>query len=156
MSVDQNFFRMMKQCICPVAIWLAVMPASVNADDAVTRKLATCQGTPNCISTQAFDKLHHIPPFRVSGDPQKAWQQFRQAVHGLDRALITHETETSLHVEITSLVLHFVDDVDAFLDAKSGVIHLRSASRVGHNNFGVHRKRIEEIRTKLRKLHVLA
>ena len=72
-----------------------------------------------------------------------------------DRMVITHETETTLHAEATSLVLSFVDDIDAILDAEAGLIHIRSASRLGHSDFGVNRKRIEKLRTQLRKLHVL-
>ena len=71
------------------------------------------------------------------------------------RILISHETETTLHAEATSLVLHFVDDIDAILDVDAGLIHIRSASRMGHSDFGVNRKRIESLRLKLRKLHVL-
>ena len=43
-------------------------------------------------------------------------------------------------------MLGFVDDVDFVLYAKARVIHLRSASRVGHYDFGVNRKRVEAIR----------
>lgn len=72
-----------------------------------------------------------------------------------DRMIITHETDSTLHAEATSLVLHFVDDIDAILYADAGLIHIRSASRLGHSDFGVNRKRIEKFRTQLRKLHVL-
>ena len=74
---------------------------------------------------------------------------------GQARTLVTHETETTLHAEATSFVLHFVDDIDAILDAEAGLIHIRSASRIGHSDFGVNRKRIEALRQQLRKLHVL-
>lgn len=126
------------------------------AQEPEKKKLPPCQDTPNCISSQATSKLHYIPPFKISGDPKKAWEQFRKAIKNHDRLVITHETETSLHAEVTSLLLHFVDDIDAFIDPKAGLIHIRSASRVGHSDFGVTRKRMEELRTQLRKLHVLA
>ena len=72
-----------------------------------------------------------------------------------DRMIITHETDGTLHAEATSLVLHFVDDIDAILDVGAGLIHIRSASRKGHSDFGVNRKRIEKFRAQLRKSHVL-
>lgn len=95
-------------------------------------------------------------PYQLSGDPKRAWAAFRKLVFNHERMVITHESEDSLHAEATSLVLQFVDDIDALLDTKAGVIHIRSASRVGHSDFGVNRKRMEGFRTELRKLHVVS
>lgn len=126
-----------------------------NAETITKKKLPPCEDSPNCVSSQASDKQHYIPPFRISGDPKLAWAALRQAIIELDRIVITHETKTTLHAEATSLVLRFVDDIDAILDEKAGLIHIRSASRRGHSDFGVNRKRIESLRTKLRKSHYL-
>ena len=138
--------------------FIALITASLAsmAGEGERNKLPPCERTPNCVSSQATSKLHYILPFKISGDPRKAWEQFRKAIKNYDRMVITHETETSLHAEATSLVLHFVDDIDAIFDIKAGLIHIRSASRVGHSDFGVNRKRLEELRVQLRKLHVLA
>jgi uncharacterized protein (DUF1499 family) len=51
-----------------------------------------------------------------------------------------------LHVEMRSLMFRFVDDVEFSLAASAGLIHVRSASRVGYSDFGVNRKRVERIR----------
>ncbi len=126
-----------------------------HAEDAPKKKLPPCQNTPNCVSTQAVDKPHYTEPFRISGNPQKAWEDLRRAIMSQDRVMVTHETDNSLHAEATSLVLHFVDDIDAVLDADAKLIHIRSASRIGHSDFGVNRKRIESIRAHLRKNHAL-
>jgi uncharacterized protein (DUF1499 family) len=134
---------------------LIVSGFQVFADTLVKKKLPPCQDSPNCVSSQAFDKLHYLLPFKISGDPVKAWAALRQALTELDRIVITHETETTLHAEATSLVFSFVDDIDAILDADAGLIHIRSASRLGHSDFGVNRKRIESLRIKLRKSHYL-
>jgi uncharacterized protein (DUF1499 family) len=40
----------------------------------------------------------------------------------------------------------FVDDVEFFVDPARSVIQVRSASRLGHRDFGVNRKRIESLR----------
>jgi uncharacterized protein (DUF1499 family) len=118
-------------------------------------RLPPCQDTPNCVSSQATDKKYYIAPFKISGAPDVAWKELRKAILEHARMLITHETETTLHAEATSLVLHFVDDIDAVLDADAGLIHVRSASRIGHSDFGVNRKRLEALRKQLRKIHVL-
>lgn len=134
---------------------IMTLSTTTHADTTAKRKLPPCQDTPNCVSSQATSKLHYIAPFKVSGDPALAWQELRKAIMAHVRMVVTHETETTLHAEATSLVLSFVDDIDAILDAEAGLIHIRSASRLGHSDFGVNRKRIEKFRTQLRKLHVL-
>ena len=134
---------------------LMTISMTTHAVTPAKKKLPPCQDTPNCVSSQATDKGHYIAPFKISGDPKLAWQELRKAIMEHARILISHETETTLHAEATSLVLHFVDDIDAILDVDAGLIHIRSASRMGHSDFGVNRKRIESLRLKLRKLHVL-
>ena len=133
--------------------FIAVFQA--NAETLSKKKLPPCEDSPNCVSSQSFDKQHYIPPFRISGDPNQAWAALRQALIELDRIVITHETPTTLHAEATSLVFSFVDDIDVILDPDAGLIHIRSASRIGHSDFGVNRKRIESLRMKLRKSHYL-
>ena len=49
-----------------------------------------------------------------------------------------------LHIEFTSKIFRFIDDVEFYFD-KPGVIHFRSASRIGHSDMGVNRDRMEEI-----------
>jgi uncharacterized protein (DUF1499 family) len=69
--------------------------------------------------------------------------------------VITHETADTLHAEATSLVFRFVDDINVILDTETNLIHIRSASRTGHSDFGVNRKRIEALRLQLQKAHVI-
>jgi uncharacterized protein (DUF1499 family) len=138
-----------------VLIIATITTMTAHADTLAKKKLPPCKDTPNCVSSQASDKEHYIEPFKISGDPKLAWKELRKAIMTHDRMILTHETETTLHAEATSLVLHFVDDIDAILDAEAGLIHIRSASRFGHSDFGVNRKRIEKFRMQLRSLHVL-
>ena len=51
-----------------------------------------------------------------------------------------------VHVECRSWLLAFIDDVEFVLDEPTGVIHFRSASRVGHSDAGVNRQRMEDFR----------
>jgi creatinine amidohydrolase len=53
-----------------------------------------------------------------------------------------------LYAEFETRWLRFVDDVEFLLDAPAGVIHVRSASRLGRKDLGVNRKRIEELRAR--------
>jgi uncharacterized protein (DUF1499 family) len=42
--------------------------------------------------------------------------------------------------------LGYVDDVELFYDDKAGLVHVRSASRLGRRDFGVNRSRVETLR----------
>lgn len=122
-------------------------------------KLPECGTTPNCVSSQAsiLNKRHYIEPFKIKldFDVDVAWQTFRKALLNHDRIAISHESRDSLHAEATSLLFRFVDDIDAVLDRRAGLIHIRSASRIGHHDLGVNRKRIEKLRRKLHEAGVL-
>jgi uncharacterized protein (DUF1499 family) len=46
-----------------------------------------------------------------------------------------------------------VDDVEFLLGDGTRTIHVRSVSRVGYSDFGVNRRRVEEIRTRFDALN---
>ena len=45
--------------------------------------------------------------------------------------------------------MRFVDDVEFVYDDKAGLIHVRSASRLGRRDFGVNRARVEALRARI-------
>ena len=125
------------------------------ANSASDKKLPACRDSPNCVSSQAQDAKHFIEPFKISGSPEAAWEALKEALNNQSRMVITHETDDTLHAEATSLVFGFVDDINVILDRDTNLIHIRSASRTGHSDFGVNRKRIEALRLQLQKAHVI-
>jgi uncharacterized protein (DUF1499 family) len=114
---------------------------------AATKRLAPCPNSPNCVSSLAPDTAHRVDPITFTGDPAVALAKLRAVIEAMPRSVITRQDEDSLHAEFTSWLLRFVDDVDAVVDPDAGVIHLRSASRVGYSDLGVNRKRVEAIRS---------
>lgn len=119
-------------------------PANLGAVDG---RLSPCKTTPNCVSSQAdrADAEHYIAPLAFNGDPSRAWAALRRVVGGLERTAIIRDEQAYLYAEFTSKLMGYVDDTEFVLDG-AGVIHVRSASRLGRKDFGVNRKRIEEIR----------
>ena len=87
-------------------------------------------------------------PFNDS--PEQAIGRLKMAIGAMPRMRIVTETEDYIHAEATSRLFRFVDDVEFFVDRKARVIHFRSASRVGHSDFGVNRTRMERIRAAVR------
>ena len=71
-------------------------------------------------------------------------RHLKAVIAATPRMKIVSQTENYLHAEATSLIFRFVDDVEFFIDR--GVIHFRSASRVGHSDLGANRARMKKIR----------
>jgi uncharacterized protein (DUF1499 family) len=111
-------------------------------------RLAACPDSPNCVSSQSADPRHAIDPLRYEGTAQKARERLVKAISGMKRARIVMAEERYIHAEFTSAFFRFVDDVEFLLDDGTRTIHVRSASRVGYSDFGVNRRRVEEIRSR--------
>lgn len=114
-------------------------------------RLAPCRRTPNCVSSQAdrSDAQHYIEPLRVRGDTAQAMAALRRTIEGMARTRVIHEAPGYLYAEFRSKLFGYVDDVEFALDENAGVIHVRSASRLGRRDFGVNRARVEAIRRRI-------
>jgi uncharacterized protein (DUF1499 family) len=106
-------------------------------------RLAPCPDSPNCVSTQAHDAAHRMEPILCSGSARDAMKKIKTIVASRPRAKIVTENENYLHVEFTSGLFRFVDDVEFLIDEAEGKIHFRSASRAGYGDLGVNRKRMQ-------------
>ena len=118
-------------------------------------RLKACPGSPNCVSSDAPDRAHAIEPLTIKGPADKAWEAAQRAVAELPGAEIVTATEDYLHIECTSRLLGFVDDLELHLRASNHEIAVRSASRLGYSDLGVNRKRVEMLRKILRSLDVV-
>ncbi|MGF1514856.1 MAG: DUF1499 domain-containing protein [Elainellaceae cyanobacterium] len=112
-------------------------------------KLTDCPGSPNCVNSQApqSDGEHHIEPI-ACGDVDTAMARLKSVVGSMARTTIVTESENYLYAEFKSALMGFVDDVEFYLDKAAGVIHVRSASRLGKSDLGTNRKRVEDIRAR--------
>jgi uncharacterized protein (DUF1499 family) len=109
-------------------------------------RLAPCPHTPNCVSTLAPPGPQHMDPIPYKGAREKARQRLFSTLRGMERTKVVEEAEDYIHAECRSRIFHFVDDVEMVLDDKAKLIHFRSASRLGRSDYGVNRKRMEQIR----------
>ena len=110
------------------------------------RTLPPCPSSPNCVSTQATDVGHAIAPFPYKKSRAEAKEALKAVLATLSRSKLVEEDEFYLHYEFTSLLLRFVDDVEFLFDETTKTVHFRSASRTGHSDLGVNRKRMEQVR----------
>ena len=117
----------------------------MSANTAAPR-LAPCPRNPNCVSTQAPPGPQHMDPIPYKGPLAEARERLEKVLRDHPRTRIVREEPGYLKAECRSAFFHFVDDVELLFDDEAKRIHFRSASRLGRKDFGVNRKRMEEIR----------
>ena len=119
------------------AVFSSKRPDNLGVRDG---RLAPCKRSPNCVSSQAnpSDLEHYIAP--IHGNMATA----KMAVESLPRTTIIKEEKDYLYAEFRTRLLRYVDDVEFFFDGQ--VLQVRSCSRLGRRDFGVNRKRVEELR----------
>lgn len=110
--------------------------------------LPPCPDSPNCVSSQADprDAEHHTEPLPLHGDPEDAIARLAALIGAHERTRITHTDDRVLRATYTSRIFRFVDDVELRVDTTKGLVHIRSASRVGHDDLEANPKRVERIR----------
>ena len=114
--------------------------------------LMECPQTPNCVNRQAKDSEHLIQPILFIGTSKEAQTRLLKILNKWKHTKITVTQDNYIRAEFVSKVFRFVDDVEFYFpetEEKETTIHIRSASRVGYSDFGVNRKRIEQIRNHL-------
>lgn len=129
------------------SMWFGGRPSTVGVKDG---KLAGPRKTPNSVVSEGIESTHaaYIAPIAFSGDPRAALAKLGVVLQALDRVTIIKVQETYLYAEFRSKTLGYVDDFEARVDAAAGVIHVRSASRLGYGDKGFNRARVEMIRAK--------
>jgi len=131
----------------PLTLFATLAIAAPNTDKMSKTTLPACLESPNCVSSQSHDESHQIAPITYQGSAKAALVQLQAVIQTMPRSLVVEASENTLRVEFRSRLIGFVDDFEARMSAENGVIEVRSASRTGHSDFGVNRRRVETIRT---------
>lgn len=124
----------------------STMPTNLGVKD---NKLSPCPESPNCVVSfyAENDADHFLNPIESQEDPALIRTKIEGIIGQEKSAKIISSTEDYIHAEYRSAIFSFVDDVE-FWFGESGKVHFRSASRTGHSDMGVNKKRIESIRFK--------
>jgi len=118
-------------------------------------RLAPPSPTPNSASSQAGLYPGHpqaayaaVEPFtpRAGETGPAALQRLTDLLAQQPGTRLTTQTDGYVRAEATTRWLRFVDDVELWLDPVTGLVHVRSASRLGRKDFGVNRARVEALR----------
>lgn len=138
---------------------LAYLSKNDQAMGIVDNTLAPCPQKPNCVCSEyADDEAHFVTPINwttsvasLQHTPDEIVVVVKEVIAALGGKLLPDlETQqaSDLYLAATfqSSFFGFIDDVELRVDTEHQLLHLRSASRVGHSDFGVNRKRIEELK----------
>lgn len=116
-------------------------------------RLKPPSSTPNSVSSQAAlwpdtppARYAEIEPLRYPGDGRAAMRKLAAILPAMERTVLVTDEPAYLYAQSTTKLMRFTDDVEFYLDEGAGVIHVRSASRIGHGDRGVNRARVESIR----------
>lgn len=105
-------------------------------------RLVDCGMSPNCVCSEADTQPEReVAPFKAN------LRDIRAAIVATG-GTITREQDGYISATYMSKLFKFVDDVE-FRDAGAGIVHVRSASRVGFSDRGVNRRRVAMIKAAL-------
>lgn len=107
--------------------------------------LRPCPASPNCVCSEGHSQgseEHAVAPIKANDG---GWTRLTGIITE-QGGEIQQNDGSYLHATFSTPVFRYVDDVELRFDERSGLIHIRSASRVGRSDFGVNRNRIERIK----------
>lgn len=112
-------------------------------------ELRPCPDKPNCVQTyDPLDTAHFQLPLKAKQNDNQTRLAITTAINETGGKIISANSLDPvgyyLHAEYESSWLKFVDDVEIVI--KDGLIHIRSASRLGHSDFGVNAERLETLK----------
>jgi uncharacterized protein (DUF1499 family) len=126
------------------------VPADLGVKDG---KLKPPSATRNSVSSQADLYPDHpqrayarIAPFTVQGTGDQSLKRLSQLLKGMAGVTLVTQTDDYLHAQCQTRWLRFTDDLELWLEPDGKLIQVRSASRLGREDFGVNRERVEALR----------
>ena len=132
-------------CIPLIAIFLfgcTSAPEKPGADAV----LPPCGALPNCVNSHSGKGGSAIAPLNATA---KQWQELKRWLATQDNWTINVETADFVQAVVKTPLMRFRDDVQLLYDPQTGVIQVRSSSRLGISDMGTNRRRVESLRAHL-------
>jgi len=124
---------------------LGLTACSQGVTTMTDRSQSPCGDKPNCVSTQDTREEYNLTPFTLTESTNiDAIEQVALELPGAKTAV---KEGNYLRIECTSKIMRFVDDLELKIEGDQLIV--RSESRVGYSDFGVNRKRAEQLRSLL-------
>jgi uncharacterized protein (DUF1499 family) len=132
---------------------LGIYSQTMQAPGLMYGQLTPCPSTPNCVSSESapMDK-HAIAAIELTPEMgQEPLLIIAKAVKAT-QGKIAHSDENYLSCTFKSDVFGFIDDLEFRIDSGRGLIHIRSASRVGYTDWNKNRERIKALKLKIKEM----
>lgn len=124
---------------------LGLTACSQGVTTMTDRSQSPCGDKPNCVSTQDTREEYNLTPFTLTESTNiDAIEQVALELPGAKTAV---KEDNYLRIECTSKIMRFVDDLELKIEGDQLIV--RSESRFGYSDFGVNRKRAEQLRSLL-------
>lgn len=117
-----------------------------------TKSLKPLSGSPNAVSTETSISALRMDPLPYGRDRAQSREIIKMVMGQLPRTELVQETEDTLHYVVSTKVMRFKDDVEFGFNDEARQIEFRSAARFGHYDFGVNRKRMQDVSERYRRL----
>lgn len=111
-------------------------------------RLKEMPSSPNAVSSQAASKDKHVPAWPYNGSKNDAKKSLIGMLKGYQGTEILQNDENYVYVVVTSKTIKFKDDIEFYFNDAAQRIEFRSASRVGYSDWGVNRKRYDDMRSR--------
>lgn len=110
-------------------------------------KFPPCPDKPNCVVSYEYDQEHFIDPISYTRNYPEAYPELIKSIEQMSGSKIIIKDGRYIRAEFTSRLMRYIDDVEFYFSPGEKIIQVRSASRLGHSDMGVNRKRIETLRS---------
>lgn len=114
--------------------------------DASDAALSGCDDLQNCTASTATGKRNRIDPLEYDVPASEVIEKFSALIKSQPGTNIIVQDANYLHATFKTALLGYTDDLELLLDQNTGVLNIRSASRIGKSDLGANRKRIESLR----------
>lgn len=111
-----------------------------------SNSITDCPSAPHCVSSKSTSPESRISPLIFKGSVEDFQTKLKIALSKMPRSEIIRIEGPYAHVEFTSLIMRFTDDLEVFFIPKESLVHVRSSSRIGYADFGVNHDRVETLR----------
>ena len=80
-------------------------------------------------------------------DVQETKEAIKQALLAYENIEIQTEYQNYIHAISTTKTMKYHDDLEFYFDEQAGLVHFRSASRVGYSDMGLNRERYSRLKS---------
>ena len=111
----------------------------------VKSALRRCTEGEACVNSQLGSGEQRIEPLYVGADVERAWQELQFLLDNQSSVSTRVSESHYLRVEWVQAILPYPNDLEFLRFDLGGLIHVRSASRVGFMSFGSYRTQVETL-----------